>query len=690
MIDKVRNRMKYRHKQFLRYKAPVYYLDKTWNWNQADEFETWVSVAATHKYMLHFPHNFKVLSLGTMGIITSEFGNPDGEGDILGYCDKSCFKRKMMTPRCTLTWKDLQQFMSDVTKDKDEWNLICLQLDYDVSDVIRNPNLAIPDLFYYWRFLRQLFSKRPFFGIGISKDDFVHYNCYDNSGKLDEEELLMKYFVILIIAGIMWLYSPLLIYYFPSSKATAENYPHGLNHKDFHPTYKSPVYFGYFVRCVLCFYMEEYKGFKSRARRFIFVSCAFMASFRFIYTPYRNTWAISVLVLIVAALIPEFLSTYLGDQHPTHFLGRWKYPESVFRKNTRKKEYQFLAHCMQERIYLALDLRFLKMLCRESFKSPLFSKAWGELYANFPSNIVKVVLSVLVCTCTLVFALLLAVVSYLTPAFYFYYQLLSAIWIATADNVSKAWHDINMPFYGYNALLSVIRFLHGIILTALLFYLMLAMMYLCYLVAEVTMFTYIGAVLDPSMAFKYVALVGAISLLLHKIAKDLRENYDELQDQVVKVLESSDHFTQLKTACEVNHQCTLKREDKADGSFEIHLTTNSRSSEVILHHDHFATYLSRPLLDFCIEDCDPLRRQMLFILVKVFLMTFYLLIAMWIKNVFHKEKEVSSIFIIAQTIATYFVPNLLQFLAHKSRFGKKDDVLLHRRVHEAMAAYIKR
>ena len=60
------------------------------------------------------------------------------------------------------------------------------------------------------------------------------------------------------------------------------------------------------------------------------------------------------------------------------------------------------------------------------------------------------------------------------------------------------------------------------------------------------------------------------------------------------------------------------------------------------------------------------------------------------KNVFHKEKEVSSIFTIVQTMAMYFIPGLFQFLAHKSGFGKKDNVFLKQNVYEAVVIYLKR
>ena len=689
MIEKVRDRMKYRQKQFLRFKVPVYYLDRAWNWKQAShEVETWVWVAHTHEYMLHFPHNFNVLSLGTMGIITNDFWEPDGEGDIFGYCDKKCVNRKMMKPRCTLSWKDIQKFMFDVTEEnKVEWNHVCFQLDYDVSDVIGNPNSAIPDLLYYCRFLRQLFSKRPYLGKGVSKNDFSHYRCHDRKGQLEDKELLMNYFVILIIAMVLWFYSPLLVYYFPSSKPITIHYPQGLNRKDFCPTYRSPVYFANFLRCILCFYMEENKGFKSRVRRLAFVSCSFAIAIRLLYTPYHKYFVLLLLTFLTAGLVPEFLSVSIRHELPTHFMGLWKYPEGVFRENTRKEEYQFLAHCMQERIYLVSDLRFWEMLVRESFKAPLFSNTWTELYTSLPLSLFKLILSVIVSVITFLYAVLVTVVYYLAPAFYFYKELFLAIYTGTKRNVLGAWRGVPRCF-GYNAFMSAICFTHGVILAALLVYFIMAAMFCCYLLAEVTMFTYIGAVLVPSMAFRYLALVGSIALVLYKIAKDLRENYDKLQDQVVEILESPDHLTQLNAVCSTSFPGTLERQEDPNGTLTVVLKNDPQPPTHLLYRDHFTTYLSRKLLDFCIDICDPLRRQMMFIIAEVFLMAFYVLIAMYIKNVFHKEQEVSSIFTIAQTIGMYFVPSLLQFLAHKSHFGKKDDVLLHRRVHEVMATYV--
>lgn len=342
---------------------------------------------------------------------------------------------------------------------------------------------------------------------------------------------------------------------------------------------------------------------------------------------------------------------------------------------------------MLERIYLISDRRFWGMLIEESFKAPpaFFAKTWAELYKHHP--LIEIGISVFFCVASFAFVITATLLYYLTPAFYFYKVLFLAIYTETIDNMKKAWHK-QWDWRRYNVFLSAICFVHGVILAAFLVYLIVAVMFCCYLLAEVTMFTYIGAVLVPTMAFRYVLLVGSVSIVLYNIAKDLREYYDRVRDEIVKILENSDHLTRLNSDRTATNSQAFERKVHTNGALlTIELKNDPQPPKLILYRDHFATYLSRTLLDFCIEAYAPLRRQMMFITVEVFLMTFYVLIAMWIKNVFHKEKDVSAIFTIAQTIGMYFVPNLLQFLAHRSHFGKKDNVLLSQCVHNAILGF---
>lgn len=671
MVMKVRDRMKNRNKLFLRFKVPVFYLNSNLTWQSTSNVvETWVWVPASHEYMLYFPHNFNVLSLGTMGIITKNFGKPGGEGNILGSCNNDCITNKQKstnsTSRCSLTKKDLVNFMSDVIDDEKEWNYVCLQLDYVGTDVVSDPNSAVPDLLYYFIFLRKLFSRRPYFGKGMTKDDFINYNCFKKDGGLEIKELHMNYFVIFVTAVILWLYTPLLIHYFPSSELTVKNYPANLNHAMFHSTHKSPVYFTSLLRCMLCFYMKENKAIKSRTRRFLFVGCLLGLSIRFVYTAYWNVSAFfGVLIFFFVAISPDFWSVHLSNEHPTHFLDLWEYPEGVFRRNTQKKEYQFLAHCMSERIYLFCDIRFWKMLynrCFTFFHNTIF---WYSNQTEFPLCSLKLVHSLT----TTIFIIFVALFYHLTPALYFYKQLFVVIFKATKQNLPKA----ESLFFSF----------------IIISYFMAVMMFICYFVAEVTMFIYIGAVLEPSMAFKYLTLTSAIALLLYRLVKDLQDGYGKLRDEIVKILNNAKGRSQLNILCRsYGKDCTFDHEDGENGRFSILLKIKHEPSTLILYHDYFGTYLLRGLLDFCIEICDPLRRQVLMVVVKLLLTAFYIGIAMWIKNVFHKEKDVSSIFNAAQGIAITFVPNLFEFAAHKSHLGKKDDVVFSRRVHDAIAQYV--
>ena len=566
-------------------------------------------------------------------------------------------------------------------------------MNYNVSYVIQDTNSAIPDLLYYWHFLSQLFTNRPYFGIGMDKDDFIHYNCFDKNGVLKRKELLMNYFVILIIAILLWLYSPLLIYFFPSSEPTWVNYPACLTPQEFYNcTSKSPVYFGNLMRCLLGYYIGKHGTMKSRLRRLLFVSSAFVLSFRIFFTEYRSAFVCFMVVCLVTAVIPDFWSVHLANEHPTQFMNFefLKYPEGCFRRNATKKEYQLLAHFMMERLCLLLDMQFLKMLFTQSWRSFVYTETCARIIAKFPWIIRKIIILTCASLVSLVAKALFVtslVLYYLIPAFYFYKEIFFAMTTATTSSLLPALLGCNsLVFYGCCALILTI-FVCNLLLVV---YLMVAMMFVCYFIAEVTMFTYIGAVLVPSMAFKYISLVGAASLVLYKLTKDMREEYDNLRDQIVEILEKADHLSHLNKAFQTRVEDTFERKEEQDGTVKVLLKLTGKPSKVLVYRDHYDAYLSRALLDYCIEECEPLRRKVAFMIVKVVLMTFYLSIAMWIKNVFHKEKDVSSIFSIAQTIAMYFVPNLFQFFVDKSRFGKKNSVHLHRDVQKAIITFVRK
>ena len=268
--DKLLDRMTHRQKVFVRFMVPVLGFNNPYLlMSNYSGYLMWVWVLDTHEYMLYYPHNFIVISAKTMGIITQDwaidyrdslvslksFGLDPEEFDtenVVGYCDPECIKANKS---CGIGKYELEKFLLDVTAGKDEfkWNWLCLQAPYDVQDIVSVPNFAFPDLLYYWRFLKMFFTRRPITRLGTmhSKTDFPHYYCYNTKDRCELKELLSHFWVIPTIGFLLW-YSPLLLYYFPSSAPKKRKQVP----KDMFPSYKTPIYFGRCLKSMLCFYEQ--------------------------------------------------------------------------------------------------------------------------------------------------------------------------------------------------------------------------------------------------------------------------------------------------------------------------------------------------------------------------------------------------------------------------------------------------
>lgn len=664
MISRAYEHIKNRRKVFLRFTSPVYILtNASSKCQRSSRLQTWVWVKQSHQHMLLYPHNFVILSLGAFQTITKELG------DIEGWCETRSYNGSSLGGKeCSLTWQEVQFFMLNVTKDTKElhdveWELICLQLDYDGLDLIKYPHRALPDAWYYWRFLRLFLTKPLHLGKGTKKD-LIHYRCYKKNGQIKEKILMPRYSVIIIIAIILWLYSPLLVHYFPSSKSVPSFcYPQGLVPQDFHPSYKSPKQFRTFLKYVFCFYMKKNQGWKARIRRVIFFICFSLVSYRILPIPGSPYFSYSFplfSLFLIALIIPDFFSVYLKQKFPKRFLDLWPYPDGVFRQ-TSKTEYQLLAHCMRERIYLTSDSRFWSMLWQNSFNLLPYTKPQNN---GSPIECMQWIVVSIPGIFSFLLLMVINFVYYFTPGFYFYKELIVAI-----GRGLKSWVFKNQ----YSFLVVTQSVFYGAVLLILVVYFMLTMFFWCLLLAEVTMFTYLCILLVPTIAFDYLVMIGAVGFFCYQTANDLRENYDQLRDQVVELLQNPASLD--KAFSKSLQPNTLKHVSKPDGSFQIEI--QKKSNSIILHYEDEISYLSRHLFDACIEACDPLRRHVGFHLLIAFLMVFYITIALWVKNIYHKEVEVSSILTIAQSTTTYVIPNLLQFLAHKSHFNKYDALRKH-------------
>ena len=695
---KLYNRMTKRQKSFVRFTVPVIgynnpYLDMS-SYNGS---LTWVWVVDLHDYMLYYPHNFIVISTKTMGIITQDWAidylnkspvSLEGFGldrkmfdthDIVGYCDPGCVE---INKSCGIGKYELQDFLENVTgrKENFEWTWLCLQAHYDVKDIVSVPQFAFPDLLYYWRFLWMFLARRPWFGFMKSKTDFPHYYCYNREDKCEVKELLKHYWVIVAIGLILWLYSPLLVHYLPSSCSIKRK------DKTMFPSYKSPIYFGRWVKSLLCFYTE--KWYWIRGRRLIFLLAMALTSFRLFYPPYRYYSLFLLLCAVAASLKPTYLSTYVSAELPTHFF-LWDLPRGLVRAKPDLVEYQQLAHVMQERLYLSVDLRFWKFLVEKSFHS--FILLLSSRHETSCCAVVVLGFFTLRRGCLIFVAAFVGnLVFYFIPLPYFCMALYHAVWKGRSQYIetvraqsSRLWLQVNV----------IASLFHSMILFFLLTYILIVTFIWCYAISEFTMFTFIGGALTASMGFQYFLLVGAFVTAMYTLVRNLHEGYDRILEETVKMLKDKDDFDVLarQVSSESKRKFILEKEQNSDEKKFTVVVRKMRQTLPycrLIFHDGITTYVNRDMFDFVVERCRPLRRQVLFIVIKVIAIIFYSVIAMWVKNVYHMEEKVGSIFNMVKSVAVSFLPGALQFISYKSHFGKKTDVVLKQDVYESLVKYI--
>ena len=128
----------------------------------------------SHEYMLYYPHNFIYTSLYTLSIVVVDYAldyndkfpvSLEGFGadlekfdeyNTVGYCNRECIDKNN---GCGIGEYALEEILLNLTQ-KYEWKWLCLQIPYtyDIVDIEILPQRAVPDLLYYWRFLRMFFT----------------------------------------------------------------------------------------------------------------------------------------------------------------------------------------------------------------------------------------------------------------------------------------------------------------------------------------------------------------------------------------------------------------------------------------------------------------------------------------------------------------------------------------------------
>ena len=706
MQKKLLDRMTNRHKRILRWTVPVIGYNNPYAtlYNYSGHL-TWVWAMDTHEYMLYYPHNFISISLMTMGIITEDWligyynftpndlleRDSFDEYEVAGYCDPHCMLHSS-NASCGIGKYELENFLHDMEPDKStyKWSKLCLLVPYDnVTDIVNYPLFAFPDFLYYWRFLHLFFAKRPITGLGrpVSSTDLVHYYCYDSHDNCSVKVLLRKYHYIFIIATLMWLFSPLLLYYFPSSRPRA-SLDQTNGEIKFLTSFKLPVYFGNYLRYMMCYYVPENDNascYLIRFRRAFFILVIIVASIR-LFMVLPTFYNCTLLFCALLLLLPKYFSVHLKPQYPRTFMN-WSLPHGLIREKEDLTEYQLLAHVMQERLYLIVDMRFWKFVTEKSFKwfSSFLPMSAKQIYlGNGALCGMFTLLSILTGICVFVVAFVLNILWFFVPMMYFCKEI---IW--SVCKAQYAWAIDTPTLISLKHLVKLtVAFFYIVLMIACFLFTIIVVFTCCHGLAEISMFTFIGGVISPTMAFQYFTLIASLISGIYSLVYNFHEDYKQILDVIINILQADDVRESLSS-----HLTSLRKElekDKKSSFMEIKLKLVQRDPQMgcqritLLHSNFLTTSVSKKLFDDVAEMCRPIRRQLFLILLKIIAMVFYAFVALWVKNVHHLEGSVSIIFKLIADVAIAFVPNLLQFLTYKSHFGKITDQVLKLKTFNAL------
>jgi hypothetical protein len=692
--EKILDRMKVRHKRFIRFTVPVLgYYNSENSISNYTGLLTWVWVMDSHEYMLYYPHNFLYTSLYTLSIIVQDHAL-DIEGPVslkglgadlgrfnerdrdVGFCDAGCISENRSCGIGELSLKDLLHNITDY-----KWYWLCLQLPhaYDVEDLEVMPHDAFPDLLYYWRFLRKFFTQRPNLGWTDDKKDFLHYYCYNRDGNHGNEgkELLMKFWVIPWVAFMMWLYFPLLVHFFPSSSAKKKR-----DSKMF-PSYKTPIYLGRLLKRVLCFYRNDQVCqtlVLIRIRRIFFLLLLVATSFRLLSRPHPYVYYIWIMVSVLAAAscVPHYFSTYLDDlRSPSKFLV-WDLPQGILREDDHLCEYQLLSHLMLERICMVVDSRFWAFLINEILLPNSIQYFWQS---KFPQKVLDVVHIIVIGFPLLFLSIVFYMLFWFVPLPYFSWQLICAMWEGKRHFTRSGPQCVCWDMLVSSHLVTMVTML---LLTLVVTYTW------CLAIAEFTIFTMIGGAVTPNIALQYFLLIGSVIGTIYGMVRNLHEGYDQILKEIIDILKEEGTRESLQESLASKHSgaVVLVKEPAANSQWAhtILLVTGQPNSSplTLLWYNSTSTDVRTDMYFDIVEKCRPVRRQVFFILVKIIAMTFYIVVAMWVKNVYHLEEKVGAIVGVINNVAVYFIPGLLQYIAYQNNFGARKTATLRQSVYNAL------
>ena len=691
MRRKVKFMLKDEEKKFIRFRTPVQsYSNPRLGLNNWDGVMTWIWATDQFDYMLYYPQNFQTLSLGTTDIIVANMDDDDIRIDC-SHCSKGT--------SCGIGYFELKELISNVSDPlgMEEWEYLCLEADIGVSDIVTDyppeqslsmlntRNFALPDILYQSRFLKLLFTKCPF--LTFDCEEVRNYYCYSLKKNCVVKELLSRYNVVVYLALALWLYCPILVFYLPSSRRT-----YSLKYvSEMFPTYKSPVYFGRCIQDLLCYHTAvtgRRSKFLIRLRRFLaLIGFAFL-SFRLLILPEYQLISWTILTLFIfAALQPEYLSTYINPEIPRHFpFFSTPYPPGVIKWGSSQAnsiEFQKLSYIMVERIYVTTDTKFWVYLVQNSFS---YMIQFYSQPSSPPLWFCKVFFSALAGIITLSLSVATVLVYFLIPMPYFIKELFLAIHSGVYKHCSDIWkfQGIGKVWKLFSILLS---FSHGAVLCTLLLYFILTLFSLCYLLTEVTMFTYMGATIAADKVLHYFILIVAVATAVYTMIHAIHKQYSGILKDTAFLLENDVDFDHIKAKLSKKKMKVII--EKTDQCVLIKGVPPSQFSQKLYLKEEYVNYMNSRMYFFIVESIQPIRRQVLLLVVKLFLMVFFIVVSMSVKNVYKTESKVEDIFNVASSMAVYFVPAALQLCSGQSQFGRRTDAQQRIDIVSAIVKYIK-
>ena len=157
---------------------------------------------------------------------------------------------------------------------------------------------------------------------------------------------------------------------------------------------------------------------------------------------------------------------------------------------------------------------------------------------------------------------------------------------------------------------------------------------LCFLLTEVTIFTYLGASIAADIVFHYIVLLVAFVSTVYAIVHSIHKQYSSILKDVVQIMEndSESEIEYIKSQIQIRRMRISLHKTAQDGVQLIGNQPTQYRENLYVHRD-LVNYMSTRLYFSIAENVRPIRRQVPLVFVKLLLMLFFIGLSMWTKNV---------------------------------------------------------